>query len=438
VIADIEQRPDGKIVAAGLGLGLAANAIELAQYLPNGELDSTWGKGGLRLVAIAPYATAHGLALAPDGKVVAVGESEKYAPVVRLTEDGKNDESFNAAPIGVREVDVPGVNMEDARAVKVLADGTILLGGQGGSQGAFLAELDVNGEPLLNFGSSGIATQDLGADSTPSGSIGDLEVLPDGKILATGYARVGSGSQNELVVARFRPDGDLDPTFASGGIFRSDPTNASDKGEALQIQPDGKIVVAGVHGETISDSSDIWLLRLTPEGKLDPTFGTAGETVVSVSPEGDQARGLALQSDGRPVIVGSADQAGGHELLAGRYTTDEVVRVTTRESEPPKVRCAGRRATIVGTAKADHVKGTKGADVIAALAGNDQIKSGGGNDLICAGGGNDKINAGRGRDRVLGGGGADRIAGGPGPDLCSGGPGKDTAAGSCERLKRVP
>ena len=75
VIADIEQRPDGKIVAVGLGEGVAANAFLFARYTPAGELDSSWGKGGLRLVAITPRERPRARPR-PDGKIVAVGDGE--------------------------------------------------------------------------------------------------------------------------------------------------------------------------------------------------------------------------------------------------------------------------------------------------------------------------------------------------------------------------
>src|SRR4029450_11726422 len=80
-----------------------------------------------------------------------------------------------------------------------------------------------------------------------------------------------------------------------------------------------KIVVAGLRGEMNMDTlGDTWLLRLNPDGQPDPTFGSGGEAFASASPNRDLAKGLALQADGRPVIVGSAD-FGAHQLLAGRF-----------------------------------------------------------------------------------------------------------------------
>jgi hypothetical protein len=78
----------------------------------------------------------------------------------------------------------------------------------------------------------------------------------------------------------------------------------------------------------------------------------------------------------------------------------------------PKPICLGKRATIVGTARANNLRGTNGANVIAALAGNDSVDGLGGNDLICGAAG---------RDTLVGGAGSDRLDGGPGFDVCRAG-----------------
>jgi Ca2+-binding RTX toxin-like protein len=84
------------------------------------------------------------------------------------------------------------------------------------------------------------------------------------------------------------------------------------------------------------------------------------------------------------------------------------------ELEP--YRCAGRRATIGGTAGRDTLVGTPGADVIAGLQGKDKIKGLAGKDRICGGRGRDKLKGGPGKDTLKGGSGKDKLDGGPGKD----------------------
>lgn len=90
-----------------------------------------------------------------------------------------------------------------------------------------------------------------------------------------------------------------------------------------------------------------------------------------------------------------------------------------------KPRCAGKPATIVGSARRDVLKGTGKRDVIFAGAGNDKVLGRGGNDLVCAGGGKDTVLGGGGDDTLLGQGGPDRLFGGAGRDAIRGGGGRD-------------
>ncbi|HZN90295.1 MAG TPA: Calx-beta domain-containing protein [Thermoleophilaceae bacterium] len=100
---------------------------------------------------------------------------------------------------------------------------------------------------------------------------------------------------------------------------------------------------------------------------------------------------------------------------------------------PAALRCAGKPATIVGTAGRDVLRGTPRADVIVALGGRDMVRAGRGNDTVCAGGGNDRVLGQAGRDRLIGGAGNDRLIGGPGADRLTGGAGSDTCPGAGDR-----
>jgi Ca2+-binding RTX toxin-like protein len=88
----------------------------------------------------------------------------------------------------------------------------------------------------------------------------------------------------------------------------------------------------------------------------------------------------------------------------------------------PVVFCAGRRATLVGSAAADILRGTAGNDVLVGRGGNDALIGGGGNDVLCGGAGDDVLRGGPGQDL---------LRGGAGTDACHGGGGTDTADG-CE------
>jgi RTX calcium-binding nonapeptide repeat (4 copies) len=92
-------------------------------------------------------------------------------------------------------------------------------------------------------------------------------------------------------------------------------------------------------------------------------------------------------------------------------------------------RCFGKKATIVGTTRADQIKGTARADVIVGLGGSDVIKGLGGGDRICGGNGSDTMIGGDRGDALVGEAGNDTLSGGGGYDGLFGGAGNDTFNG---------
>ena len=116
--------------------------------------------------------------------------------------------------------------------------------------------------------------------------------------------------------------GDLDPTFGGGdGIVKYD-SGGQDFGQKMLRQPDGRIVVAGQTSSAHHDE-DLLLARYTADGKPDTTFG-GGDGVTSVDFLGgyDDAWGLARMSDGRIVVAGEAENPAGtfDHIAVARFT----------------------------------------------------------------------------------------------------------------------
>ena len=200
----------------------------------------------------------------------------------------------------------------------------------------------------------------------------------DGKIVSAGTASGGS-----LVVERRRSGGALDTTFAGDGrasFALGSQTAALD----VLLRLDGRIVVTGTAGGR-------WLaLRLLPDGRLDPVWGTGGRVA---GPFDGAASDAALQADGRLVLAGTVPLADGSSVGA-----------VARLQGDPVAFCAGKRPTIAGTGL---VLGSTGADVIVTSDGADSVIAGAGNDTVCAGDGDDALDGGSGADALYGGAGAD-------------------------------
>lgn len=226
----VALQPDGKIIAAGY----AKNGIAIARYLPNGALDQAFGSGGKVIIPFPlPIHEAFALALQPDGKLLLAGGTGDVA-LLRLHPDGALDLSFGAG--GKVLVDMGGNIHECAYALALMPDGRIVLGGSAGVSGDyFVARYLPNGSPDLGFNGSGGLVADFGSYST----VYALNVQADGKILAAGAAN------GAFALARYLPNGQLDPEFGiNGRTFAAFGANSATL-RAMLLQPDHEIVLAG-------------------------------------------------------------------------------------------------------------------------------------------------------------------------------------------------
>ncbi len=137
----------------------------------------------------------------------------------------------------------------------------------------------------------------------------------DGKIVVAGGR--SNGINNDILVLRFHSGGSLDKTFGSGGVVTYD-SGDDDYAYAVAIQADGRIVVAG--GSYNGDDYDITVLRLNDDGTLDGTFGSAGVAVYDG--ENDFGYGMAIQADGRIVVVGGTYKGTSSDALMVRFQSN--------------------------------------------------------------------------------------------------------------------
>jgi uncharacterized delta-60 repeat protein len=138
----------------------------------------------------------------------------------------------------------------------------------------------------------------------PFSSAGAVAIQPDGKIVAAGVA--GSERTGHALVIRYLANGRIDPGFGKVKVFGGAPSGATD----LAIQPDGKILVAvEVKGRGPSSdgfSADFGLVRLLPTGALDSSFGLGGMVRADLGAD-DIPLSLSLLPDGRALLAGGSD-----------------------------------------------------------------------------------------------------------------------------------
>jgi uncharacterized delta-60 repeat protein len=210
-----------------------------------------------------------------------------------------------------------------AASVAVQSDGRILTAGEanvGGQNVIVATRMTSAGRLDPSFGRNGIVTVAInggaGVDS------GDALVLqPDGKIVIAGSGRDGTYGPLTFAAVRLTPNGSLDQTFGQGGIVNV-PIGSYSIANAVALQSDGKIVLGGT---ALEAHNEFAAARLNPNGSLDTTFG--GDGIATFPGPTAGAWALDIEGDGKPVLAGQADyynpQIGGaQQFMAARLNRD--------------------------------------------------------------------------------------------------------------------
>jgi uncharacterized delta-60 repeat protein len=306
-------QPDGKIVAVGLaGSASGFDDFGLARYNPNGSLDPSFSDDGKQRTDFGGPDTATGLALQGDGRIVVVGgggSSSFFAPafaVARYNPNGSLDPSFSDD--GKQRTDFAG--SEHATGVAIQADGKIVAVGRGGGgpdEDFLIARYNPDGTLDTSFSGDGRQTTDFGGNDEATG----VAIQASGKVVVAGAGGVDGSGSNDFALARYNPNGSLDPTFSGDGRQTTDFVGF-DQARAVAIPASGKIIAVGTGGGSPSSPPAFALARYNPNGSLDATFSGDGKQTTGF---GSTANGVALQGDGKIVAAGHA----GSDFGLARY-----------------------------------------------------------------------------------------------------------------------
>ena len=248
--------------------------------------------------------------------LLAFGNSSSTAQAAFSASTTNLDPSFSGDGIQITPfMDGATLRASIAQAVGVQPDGKIVAAGQvdsGGQSNFALARYLPDGtlDPL--FGTGGMVTTALSAANDFARG---LEVLPDGKILVAGNAVV-SGSIR-MALARYLANGTLDSTFGTGGFRTYDLGSGDDVCEDLAIAPDGKIVMAGANAGATDDFA---VLRCLADGTPDTSFGVNGVITSSFGSSTDVISSVVVQPDGRIVVGGQSYNGSKYVFAIVRYT----------------------------------------------------------------------------------------------------------------------
>lgn len=259
---DAVLQTDGKIVFVGRNPN--ENYSFIARTNPSGSLDTSFNNFGFITFSGTGFDS---LLVQPDGKIVVVGQSIVY----RFNSNGTLDTSFNSTGsviIGINSYPFYGKSILLQNDGKIVVVGTV---NNSSNNDYAVIRLNTNGSFDSTFDFDGKTTIAIGTGNDEAFS---EAIQSDGKIVVVG--QTNNGSNYDIGTIRLNSNGSLDTSFAINGIAILAFTT-QDYGRTVDIQTDGKILVAGVANGKLT------VARYFPNGMLDTTFDNDGILTTTTS-----------------------------------------------------------------------------------------------------------------------------------------------------------
>jgi uncharacterized delta-60 repeat protein len=300
-----------------------------------GDLDTTFGTGGKVTTPIG-NGNDYGYAVAVDsqGRVVVAGASyngsDNDFAVARYTSAGVLDTSFGT---GGKVTTAIGNNTDWGSAMAVDSQDRIVVAGH--SSNGSLSELAVvrytsAGVLDTSFGGGdGIVTTTLvvlaGAPGAGSFLGNAVAVDSDDRVVIAGHGYLDNSGNADFAVARYTSAGVVDTSFGGGdGIVTTAVGAGTDRGYGVVVDSADRIVVAGESSN--GSDRDFAVARYTSAGVLDATFGGGdGIVVTDFGNSDDNGRGVVVDSQGRVVVAGESWNGSDDDFAVARYTSAGVL-----------------------------------------------------------------------------------------------------------------
>lgn len=305
----VALQSDNKILVAGGAVSQTNGSSngKVVRLLPDGTLDNEFGVAGTVVLDGLEIGSGPGsidylqdMVVLPSGKILVTGFTNLMNSnrifLLQLNSNGTLDNGFGTGGVANSMIGDEAY----ANSMTVQADGRILLAGSRSYQGGSalkpaLVRFMPDGTLDNSFGSGGTVLSLFGLPAS-GGYFTAAEVLPDGKIIATG--EMGATP----IVARFSDIGELDGSFGfSGATFA--PFSSWQSWEDLILLPDGKILISST-----MNSTDMALVRLLETGLIDDSFGGDGVVNIPTGNTGSESpRAIAWQTDGKILVCGGKE-----------------------------------------------------------------------------------------------------------------------------------
>jgi len=308
-IKSIEVQEDDKILVAGSYHDINPQFdIALVRYNSDGSLDNSFGNGGKVIIDIMNNIdSGDDLSIQEDGKIIVVGSAVtangQKMIALRYMTDGSLDATFGND--GVVIVPYPEGRIQVANNVATLPKGKILISGTLWPVSPYTfftaVRLLANGDLDSSFANYGIL-------STSVGEYGNLctsmALYPNGKFILTGFSYPFPSGHSSYSIARYNENGSLDSSFNSTGMKIIDLGGTLEESNGCKIQSDGKILLTGQSRQNQTLFNDFTIVRLEADGSFDNSFNSSGVVFTDVYGLENRAFAIDLQNDGKIVIAG--------------------------------------------------------------------------------------------------------------------------------------
>ncbi len=319
--SEVVVEPDGSVVVAGTAFGVNGGDPALARFTSGGAPDPSFSADGKQTVDFGTgLDSGDGVALRPDGRIVLAGGggAGDDVAVAQLLPNGDPDNSFGT--LGKTTTSIAGLDRPSAVALQ--ADGKIVVVGDSGLEPS-IARFETNGAKDLTFDGGGAKKLGFPDLSTANG----VAIQSNGRIVVGMDNK--SGATSKISLTRLEPSGVTDTSFGSGGLLTLD-FGGNDLGGALALQADGQILVAGtttnnddlavarVEGDPVPiDGGGGGTITFKCGGLTATKVGTENRDVIN----GTNARDVIVAGGGNDLVRGRA----GNDIICGGAGRDKIL-----------------------------------------------------------------------------------------------------------------
>lgn len=323
-ITDLAQQPDGKIILGGRTWNNESGDFAFVRLNIDGSFDDSFGTNGIARLETPETEASEAITLLDDGKMLMVGYKDDNFTVAKVNSDGSLDTSFGTNGWAI-------VSYEDISSygddIAIQNDGKIVISGFALNMDnrfqVAAARLNADGSIDTSFGTEGKIIFNVGEWNDFSQGVA---LQSDGKILIGGHKWISNIQQkHDLFVARLNTDGSIDTSYGINGVATARLVDGANYSTSMVLQNDDKPILAGY--TVYQEQYDMAMVRFDINGSLDSTFNGDGMVNFDYDGREDYGNAIALQADNKIILAGYSYGGGGSEFEIARFLNDETAGV---------------------------------------------------------------------------------------------------------------